>query len=311
MEKRTDRTGKGRFILAALCVCLLNTVNPAAQSNQGSGTGADGWKYGNFRTDDGCTIHYEEHGTGRKIILFVHGYQDSIGSFKAVEPYLQGDYRVIVYDLRAHGLSETTRDGYTMARYAADLKNLIDYLNLNQVNIIGYSMGGHILWEYIRQYGDAAFERVIVTNMSPKIYNDDKYKFGITGVTITEAFEQIKNYNAGYTAIMKKQQTDFAAFLATNKAYRDFYEHAVTYDPGAMTRLAIAMYAADYRDVLPKIKKPYFLIVGERDMYPQAGYQDQVKKVKGAKLAVMAGAGHMLIVDNPAGYAAEISKVVK
>jgi len=276
-----------KLVLAALCLCLASLSMFAAGKKNKSGVGEDGWKYGYFTTDDGVRLHYEEFGTGSKTILGVHGYMGSGTTYKETFALIQGDFHFVVYDERAHGLSETPKNGYTMTRYAQDLKNLIDHLQLKNIIIIGYSMGMHIVWDYIRQFGDGDFDKIVSTVMSPKIYNTETYKLGTIGLDLEGAVAQMANYNANYTDIFLAQQTQFKDFLAAHKAYKDFYDGAVSYDPGAMTRLLIAMYTVDYWDVLPKITKPVLFVTAEKDMYPLASFERQKNLVKGPSSLVV------------------------
>jgi pimeloyl-ACP methyl ester carboxylesterase len=304
-----------KITVAALFVCAAAVL--AAQVSLSPTGKFSAWKDGYITTDDGCKIHYIESGTGAKTVLYVHGYLDAAASFRYVAQYLTGDYRIVAYDLRAHGTSDTTKDGYTMDRYAKDLKNVIDGLKLTHVNVIGYSMGMHIVWEYIRQYGDGAFDKIVNTVMSPNIVNDPakKYNYGITGVTRREADAQVAGYAAGYKAAMIAQQEAMRPYFAAYPQYREFYERSVNYDPAAMTGLLAAMYGADYWDVLPKITKPVLMVTATYDVYPRAGFDEQKKRLKvPSSLVVIEGvpavANHSFAFNVPDRYAAELQKFI-
>jgi pimeloyl-ACP methyl ester carboxylesterase len=301
-----------RIAVAALLVCLA-AVTAAAQSGKFSV-----WKDGTITTDDGCKIHYMESGEGKKTILFVHGYMDSGSSFRYVAQHLTGDYRVVSYDLRAHGTSDTTADGYTIERYAKDLKNLIDRLQLTNINIIGYSMGAHIIWDYIRQFGDGAFDKIVITVMSPKIINDAgaKYSFGVIGSDWKNSLATLQSTNAGYKSTMTAQQEQLRPFFTAFPAYREFYEKAVNYDPGAMTRIAVSMYAADYWDVLPTITRPVLMITASYDIYPKMCFEEQKKRLKvKSEVVVVTGsqavANHSFAFNVPGRYAEELQKFIQ
>jgi pimeloyl-ACP methyl ester carboxylesterase len=276
------------------------------------------WKDGVITTDDGCKIHYMESGEGKKTILFVHGYLDSGSSFRYVAQHLTGDYRVISYDLRAHGASDTTADGYTMERYAKDLKNLIDQLQLTNINIIGYSMGAHIIWDYIRQFGDGAFDKIVITVMSPKILNDNdaKYYYGLVGSDWKTALAALQSYNAGYKSLMTAQQEQLRPFFTAFPVYREFYENCVNYDAGAMMRIAVAMYTADYWDVLPTITRPVLMITAQYDIYPKMSFSEQKKRLKvKSDVIVVTGtqavANHSFGFNVPGRYAEELQKFIQ
>jgi pimeloyl-ACP methyl ester carboxylesterase len=276
--------------------------------------GKDGWRSGFFTTDDNIKIHFEEYGEGRKTILGVHGFLASGAMYKETFGYIKGDYRFVIYDERAHGKSDTPKDGYTMARYAQDLQNLIKHLDLKNIIVIGYSMGTRIVWEYIKQYGDGDFDKIICTVQSPKMYNDETYNLGAQGVDLKAVFERITLYNSSYTSAVKMQLEPLVTFKdlsAAHKAYKDFYERAAKYEPGAMTRLLIGMYSTDYWDLLPKITKPVLFVAAEKDRNPLASAEKQKSLVKGeSSLVVIPDYGHLFIFDVPDRYAAEINKFI-
>jgi pimeloyl-ACP methyl ester carboxylesterase len=296
---------------AALLVCML-AANLAAQDN------FTVWKDGSITTDDGCRIHYMESGEGAKTVLFVHGWTDNGSSFKYVARHLTGDYRVVTYDLRAHGSSDTTPDGYTMERYARDLKNLIDQLQLTSINIIGYSMGCHVIWDYIRQFGDGAFDKIVITAMSPKILNDNdtKYFYGVAGSNWKTAMAALQSYNANYTSLMTAQMEQVRPFFTAFPVYREFYENCVNYDPGAITRIGMDMYVADYWDVLPTIAKPVLMITAQYDIYPKMSFTEQQKRLKvKSDVVVVTGiqavANHSFGFNVPGRYAEELQKFIQ
>jgi pimeloyl-ACP methyl ester carboxylesterase len=277
------------------------------------------WKDGYITTDDGCKIHYMESGTGKKTILYVHDYLDGGGSFKYVAQNLTGRYRIVTYDLRAHGASDTTPDGYTMERYAQDLKNLIDQLKLRNINIIGYSMGMHVIWDYIRQFGDGAFDKIINTAIPPRILNDPaapKYNYGTAGFDGKAALARIAEYNAGFKQLMIAQKETLRPLFDEYPQWREYAERCVNYDAGAMTRLLIAMYTADYRNILPTITSPVLMITAQHDIYPIEGFEDQTKRLSAQSSVVVIGgsaeeANHYFPLNLPEKYAAILQEFIQ
>ena len=91
----------------------------------------------------GCQLHYEDHGQGAPVLL-VHGLGSSILDWEYQIPYLQQHYRVLAIDLRGHGRSDKPRQRYSMGQFAADVAALIAHLGLQQVHLVGISMGGMV-----------------------------------------------------------------------------------------------------------------------------------------------------------------------
>lgn len=87
-------------------------------------------------------LHIEDVGTGRPIVL-IHGWPLSGRSWEKQVPVLvEAGYRVITYDRRGFGQSSQPWNGYDYDTFAADLNKILNHLNLNDVTLVGFSMGG-------------------------------------------------------------------------------------------------------------------------------------------------------------------------
>jgi pimeloyl-ACP methyl ester carboxylesterase len=300
-----------KIAFAAVLVCLT-AANLSAQEKFAV------WKDGSVTTDDGCKIHYMESGEGKKTVLFVHEFQDGGATFKYTAKYLTGDYRLITYDMRGHGTSDWPKNGYTMDRFAKDLKSLIDQLKLSGINVVGYSMGMDVVWEYIKQYGDGAFEKIINTAATPRILNNRsaKYNFGIANWTEKQALDQAKNYRTNYKKVMTDAENALRPYFDFLPQWREYYERNVNYDGPSMASLQEAWVAADYWDVLPKITKPVLMITASGDWSPKSGFDEQKKRLKANSSVVVisgdaAAANHFFPFNLPDKYAAELQKFIQ
>ena len=94
-------------------------------------------------------IHYEDHGSGQPVVL-IHGYPLSGASWEKQErELLRAGYRVITYDRRGFGKSSQPTVGYDYDTFAADLNALLEQLDLNNVVLVGFSMGTGEVVRYI------------------------------------------------------------------------------------------------------------------------------------------------------------------
>jgi len=94
---------------------------------------------------DDVRLFFTDDGTGDVPLLFVHGYSADSHDWSWQLPHFAPDHRTIAVDLRGHGASSAPADGYTTARFAADLVALLDHLGIAQVVAVGHSMGGSIV----------------------------------------------------------------------------------------------------------------------------------------------------------------------
>lgn len=98
-------------------------------------------------------LYYEDHGEGRPVVL-IHAYPlDSQSWEKQERALLTAGYRVIAYDRRGFGRSDRPTVGYDYDTFAADLKALLDELDLREVSLVGFSMGTGEVARYLGVYG--------------------------------------------------------------------------------------------------------------------------------------------------------------
>jgi len=133
IQKRNDAV-KGKAL-------LIKTTKAAITWKTNYGSNKAIGKYCNV---NGLKIYYETYGTGEPILL-LHGNGQSIVDFTKQIPALAKHYRVIAVDTRAQGKSiDNNSNKLSYDIFAADMKVLLDSLQLKKVNILGWSDGGNI-----------------------------------------------------------------------------------------------------------------------------------------------------------------------
>ncbi len=92
---------------------------------------------------NGINIHYQQAGTGPDVVL-IHAFTSNmaIWMLTGLVQHLSDEFRVTVYDLRGHGVSEVPKAGYTSAEMVEDLHQLHAALGLGPAYLVGHSFGG-------------------------------------------------------------------------------------------------------------------------------------------------------------------------
>ncbi|AJW63151.1 2-hydroxy-6-oxo-6-(2'-aminophenyl)hexa-2,4-dienoic acid hydrolase [Elizabethkingia miricola] len=113
-------------------------------------------------------IYYEEYGKGQPL-LFLHGNNGSISDFSMQIPFFAKHYRVIAIDTRGQGRStDLTQDTYSYQKFAADLYQVTKSLNLEQVDIVGWSDGGNTALIFNYEHPEMVNRVVAIgANMNP------------------------------------------------------------------------------------------------------------------------------------------------
>jgi len=129
--------------------CIMNYIN-VGKENSGN-----------------IDIYYEDHGTGKPVVL-IHGWPLSGASWeKQVPVLLDAGYRVISYDRRGFGNSSKPTSGYDYDTFAEDLDKLMMKLDLHNAMLVGFSMGGGEVARYLGKYGSKRVERVVFLSSVP------------------------------------------------------------------------------------------------------------------------------------------------
>ena len=124
---------------------------------------------GTVTTDDGVEIYFKDWGTGQPIV-FSHGWPLSADDWDTqMLFFLQHGYRVVAADRRGHGRSTQTGDGHDMDHYAADLKAVVDHLDLHDAIHVGHSTGGGEVAHYIGTYGEERVARAVLISSVPPL----------------------------------------------------------------------------------------------------------------------------------------------
>lgn len=107
-------------------------------------------KRGYITTPDGAKLYYEETGKGEPLIL-IHGHSFDCTEWDPQFFELAKKYRVIRYDLRGYGWSSMPSENQK-ALHADDLKVLMDQLHIAKAHIVGLSLGGFIVTDFLALY---------------------------------------------------------------------------------------------------------------------------------------------------------------
>lgn len=266
-----------------------------------------------FLTDDNVKIYYEATGEGQAVI-FVHGWTCNHGFFKKQIAQLSENYKVITYDLRGHGISEIPENGITIARFAKDLKNLIEYLGLKNVVVAGWSMGTSIILEYVRQFGCEYLDKICFIDMTPKIVTDSEWNKGIFGkFDVEDNLNQLSNIAGNWSKLIESFVPSLFA-ISGCKIKEDldwaFKEIRKTI-PHVAVDCWISMSNQDYRSELSKITVPCLITRGEESAYcTLEAVKYMEKEISDAKLINYSNCGHILFMEEPETFNKDFSEFI-
>jgi non-heme chloroperoxidase len=125
-------------------------------------------------------LYFEDHGTGQPVVL-IHGFPLSGRSWEKQEAALiEAGYRVIAYDRRGFGASGKPYEGYDFDTLAGDLDNLMTDLDLTDVVLVGFSMGGGEVARYLGTYGSGRVAKAaFLSAITPALGKSDDNPEGV------------------------------------------------------------------------------------------------------------------------------------
>jgi len=141
-----------------------------------------------FKTSDGATLHYIEKGEGRPLVM-VPEWSQTAEIFKYQIEELSSMFRCIAIDMRGHGDSENVEYGLTIKRLAIDLHEFLLDLGLNDICLLGHSMGCSVIWSLIEMFGEGLISRFIFIDEPPCLLSDpawDKQTMETAGALFTD-----------------------------------------------------------------------------------------------------------------------------
>ncbi|MGI8900001.1 MAG: alpha/beta fold hydrolase [Nocardioides sp.] len=251
--------------------------------------------HGLFKDTD---LHVDDTGgTGRPVVL-IHGWPLSGEAWKDQVPALQGaGYRVVTYDRRGFGRSDKPRSGYTYDTLAEDLHTLLGELDLDDVTLVGFSMGGGEVARYLSLYGPERVHSVVFASAVPPylMQTDDNPD----GPLEPEAAAEM---TAGLTKDGDSFYDEFmTVFFSANgelKVTDQQRQEALTLCKQADKKASLACMAAfantDFREDLSKVRVPTLVLHGDSDgtvPFEGSGKRTHVA-IPGSELHVIAGAPH-------------------
>ncbi|WP_130805832.1 alpha/beta fold hydrolase [Senegalia massiliensis] len=253
-----------------------------------------------FKTSDNVEIFYDVQGEGQPIVL-IHGWsQNNLAYMQQVEE-LKKNYKVISYDLRGHGRSVRTEKGLTLDRFACDLRELIDHLELKEVLLIGWSMGASTTFNYVKNYGVEKVSGIVLFDMTPKLLNDDEWNLGLWHgkYNIQNALDDMTimcNDFSNFAESFFKRAAPYMNDDMLTEAMKETTKNT----PHVMYAMWLAMAYNDYRDILSKMTVPTVIAYGENStLYSKETAAYLNKQIPNSKVVSFENCTHLLVMENP------------
>lgn len=244
-------------------------------------------------------------------LLLIHGWCQAALSWEHQFSALSDDYFVVAPDLRGHGLSDKpdAPEAYNTAKpWADDIKAIIDGLNLIDPVIVGWSMGGYVVEDYLMVHGEDAIAGTVLIGT------------GITRGSFMPrpALEARAADNSVSSADLISE--DPAKFIAATLAFieactakpmsREDFAKAAAFNAmcPAHIRGLCRQRPEDYRPTMANLTKPVMVAWGDQErLAHRSMFDETMATIPNAKPSIYEGLGHMPFFEDPTSFNADLA----
>ena len=245
-----------------------------------------------FVKANGLVVHCSDQGRrDGPPLVFINSLGTDFRIWSEVAEILAPDFRLVIYDKRGHGLSESGPDKSDIADYARDLAALLDSVGVARATIVGLSIGGLIAQELYRQSPERV-AALVLCDTAAKIGTDEVWDQRIAQVE-RGGIEAIADsvlerwFSAHFRAARSTELAGMRAMLT--RTPRQGYLAAC----GALKR-------ADLRPYAGQIQAPTLCLVGDEDgSTPVALVKETAALIPGSRFEIIKSAGHLPNVEKP------------
>ena len=245
----------------------------------------------------GIEMAYDVEGIGPTVLL-LHGYPFNRSMWRGQVDLLSDRFRVITPDLRGLGETTATDEPATMSEMADDLAALLDELDIERVALGGLSMGGYVSFAFYRRY-PLRVRALVLADTRPQADTDEARE--------NRERQALKAMEEGMGTIVDAMLPKLLA-PATLSARKDVVERVremmlKTDARGAAAALRGMAERPDQTYLLPRILAPTLVMVGSEDQItPPADAELMRREIRGSRLGIIEGAGHVSNLEQPAQF---------
>jgi non-heme chloroperoxidase len=263
-----------------------------------------------FYLSDGVPLWYEDRGTGPAILL-VPGWTYTTRFYDQQINDLSVDHRVIAVDLRGAGNSGKTRSGHSLSQYAADLLELVTYLELRDVTVVAWAMAVSVSLHALSR-DQSRFAGLVWVDHSPRFFTANDWPYALNGDLDPWMWdEQIQ-------ALQRDRPTETRSLLvscfnvAPSTDDLDWMTAELLKTPTEVMAHMLATVAnVDVRPMLPHVSVPVLLINGRHSIVPFAVGEWVSQQIPKARKVVFDLSGHLPYLEEPERFNREVRTFVK
>jgi 3-oxoadipate enol-lactonase len=252
----------------------------------------------------GIEMSCELSGKGAPLVL-IHGFTDNLGMWCEQVPAFASRFQVLRYDVRGHGETETPAGGFSMDLFVADLRALLEALEIEKACLVGYSMGGRIALQFALEH-PASTAGLVFANS------------GVRGAGAELSEAQVAELVERRRQMAEMLATGDIEVIADGMAERSFSPGLRERDPVLFRKYKEIKLRNDPRHYpailealvqamasppdLSALRSPALIIAGDRDSFMAVEEASAMEKAIADATVVIVPTGHAAAIEAPQAF---------
>lgn len=238
-----------------------------------------------------------------KPIVLIHGFPLNHEMWSPQLEFLKKDFRVVAYDVRGHGESDIGDGQYTMELFADDLIVMLDSLKIEKIVLCGLSMGGYIALRAIEKSEDRVEGLILCDTKAEADSNEAKLKRSATIKSVKN--QGMEPFIESQIHALLAPQTITGNPVMVEMVRRMIQRNSPLGICGALLAMAGR---TDTSTVLPRLKIPTLILVGENDtLTPPEISKSMHEKIPHSTMHIIQRAAHLSSLENAEDFNRHLS----
>jgi branched-chain amino acid transport system permease protein len=244
-----------------------------------------------IRIPNGLQIFYREHGSGDRVVLFIHGNTASSLWWERTMANLPAGVRAVAPDLRGCGDSDKPAPPWSMADLAEDIYQFTQAIGLKRCAVVGHSLGGGVA-QYLAVNHPDLVERLMLINSAPAE--------GLK--TPAERYAQLE-VAVKMPDVLKMALAAMMPTAPKDEYYTQLLEESIAKSAAALIPNGHALDEMDLTQQVQALKLPTLILYGQKDgLVTHDMMERTAKAIPGAVLEVWPEVGHSAPVEDPVRF---------
>lgn len=227
------------------------------------------------------------HGSG-PLVVFLHGIGGNRDHWRHQLPVFATRFKAAAWDARGYGDSDDYAGALRFDDFTADLLRVLDHFKAQKAHLVGLSMGGRIARNFALRHPERV-ARLVLANTTP----------GFDALTP----EQVKKFVEERKARSPETIKALISRHARAGAYEELLESFKALRQPSYLKTLEASVTQDRAASIERIRAPTLVITSDEDkVYPPSIARNMAKRIPGARLAVISGAGHLSNLEQPGQF---------